>query len=381
MAATKPDLYKVLGVGRNASDAEIKKAYRRLARQYHPDTNSGDARAEERFKKISAAHDVLSDPDKRKAYDQGTGPFAAGGGAGFDPNAFGSFSDILSNLFGREGPGGGRGRSGGGASGTGGRVRAQRGRDLETEVSLSFAEAVEGAQSSLAIPTATPCETCHGTGAKPGTSPIVCPVCQGRGVESQGQGFFSITQPCSRCGGSGSIIETPCPTCHGSGARRTIKRLRVNIPPGVKEGSRVRIAGRGEPGANGGPAGDLFVVTRVAPSPVFRYVGDHLEVEVPLTIVEALQGATVEVPTLHGSKRLRIAPGTRHGAVQRLRGEGAPRLGGRGRGDIRYRFTIELPRTLTAEQREAVERLAQTMNGNPRERLFDGDGGRTEATA
>src|SRR6185312_1965635 len=295
MAATKPDLYKVLGVGRNAADEEIKKAYRRLARQYHPDRNPGDSAAEERFKEISAAYDVLSDPDKRKAYDQGTGPFAAGGGAGFDPNAFGSFSDILSNLFGRGGPGQGGGPAGrGGGPGTGGRPRPQRGRDLETEVSLSFHEAVDGAQASLAIPTSTPCETCHGTGARPGTSPVVCPVCQGRGVESQGQGFFSITQPCSRCG--------------GSGARRTIKRLRVNVPAGVKDGSRVRIAGKGEPGVNGGPPGDLFVVTRVAPSPVFRVVGDHLEVEVPLTVVEALQGATVEVPTLRGRKRLRVAP-------------------------------------------------------------------------
>lgn len=380
MAATKPDLYKVLGVGRNASDAEIKKAYRRLARQYHPDRNPGDARAEERFKEISAAHDVLSDPDKRRAYDQGTGPFAAGGGPGFDPNAFGSFSDILSNLFGRGGgaggPGGGRA---GGGGGPGGRPRPQRGRDLETEVALSFQEAVDGAQASLAIPTTTPCETCHGTGARPGTSPIVCPVCQGRGVESKGQGLFSITQPCSRCGGGGTVVESPCPTCGGTGARRTIRRLRVNVPAGVRDGSRVRIAGKGEQGTGGGPPGDLFVVTRVAPSPVFRAVGEHLEVEVPLTVVEALQGATVEVPTLRGRKRLRVAPGTRPGTVQRLRGEGAPRLGGRGRGDIHYRFTIELPQSLTAEQREAVERLAQTMNGNPRERLFTN--GRTEATA
>lgn len=378
MAATQPDLYKVLGVGRNASDAEIKKAYRRLARQYHPDRNPGDARAEERFKEVSAAYDVLSDPDKRKAYDQGTGPFAAGGGAGFDPNAFGSFSDILSNLFGR---GGGAGGPGSGPAGgrAGGRPRSQRGRDLETEVSLSFREAVDGAQAALAIPTSTPCETCHGTGARPGTAPVVCPLCQGRGVEARSDDFFSRTQPCSRCGGSGTVVESPCATCGGSGARRTIKRLRVNIPAGVKEGSRVRIAGKGEPGANGGPPGDLFVVTRVAASPVFRQVADHIEVEVPLTVVEALQGATVEVPTLSGKKRLRIAPGTRHGAVQRLRGEGAPRLGGRGRGDIHYRFTIELPRSLTAEQREAVERLGQVMNGNPRERLFTN--GRTEATA
>ncbi len=372
MAATKPDLYKLLGVNKNASDEELKKAYRKLARQYHPDRNPGDAKAEERFKEISAAYDVLSDAEKKKAYDQGTGPFAAGG-AGFDPSAFGgNFSDILSNLF------GGGGGAGGGAAGRGGpaggaargRPRAQRGRDLETEVSLTFEEAVDGAQVSLAVPTSTPCETCHGTGAKPGTKPKVCPVCQGRGVESQGQGFFSITQPCSRCSGSGTIIETPCPTCNGSGARRTIKRLRVNIPAGVHEGSRVRIVGKGEPGPNGGPPGDLFVITRVADSPVFKHVSDHLEVEVPLTVVEALAGATVEVPTLHGSKRLRVAPGTKHGTVQRLRGEGAPKLGGKGRGDIHYRFTIELPTTLTPEQHQAVEQLARVMNGNPRERLF-----------
>jgi molecular chaperone DnaJ len=375
MAATKPDLYKLLGVGKNASDEEIKKAYRKLARQYHPDRNPGDAQAEERFKEISAAYDVLSDAEKRKAYDQGTGPFAAGGG--FDPSAFGgSFGDILSNLFG--GGGGPQQQPGRGGRA---RPRQQRGRDLETEVSLSFEDAVDGAQVALSIPTSTPCETCHGTGAKPGTAPKVCPVCQGRGVESQGQGFFSITQPCSRCGGTGAIIEDPCPTCNGSGARRTIKRLRVNIPAGVREGSRVRIAGKGEPGTGGGQPGDLFVVTRVADSTIFKHVGtgDHLEVEVPLTVVEALRGATVEVPTLRGSKRLRVGAGTKHGTVQRLRGEGAPKLGGKGRGDIHYRFTIELPTTLTSEQQQAVDQLAQVMNGNPRERLFNG--GRTEAKA
>jgi molecular chaperone DnaJ len=380
MAATKPDLYKILGVGKNASDEEIKKAYRRLARRYHPDTNQGDARAEERFKEVSAAYDVLSDPEKRSAYDRGTGPFAPGGaaGGGFDPSAFGgSFSDILSNLF---GGGGGGGRASGGAGQRTARPRTQRGRDLETEVSLTFEEAIEGTQASLAVPTSTTCETCHGSGARPGTSPTICPVCHGRGVESQGQGVFSISKPCSRCGGSGSIIESPCPTCGGSGARRTIRRLKVNIPAGVRDGSRVRIAGKGEAGLNGGPPGDLFVVTRVASSPVFRQVGDRVEVEVPLTVPEALRGATVEVPTLNGSKKLRVAPGTRHGTVQRLRGEGAPKLGGSGRGDIHYRFTIELPRELTTAQRKAVDELAKAMdgNGNPRDRLFRG---RTEARA
>lgn len=378
MAATKPDLYKILGVGKNATDEEIKKSYRKLARQYHPDTNQGDARAEERFKEVSAAYDVLSDPEKRKAYDRGTGPFAAGGGTtgGFDPNAFGggSFRDIFSDLFG----GGGGGGRGGAGPRTGTRPRAQRGRDLETEVSLTFQEAIDGTQASLAVPTSTRCETCHGSGARPGTAPTVCPVCHGRGVESQGQGLFSISTPCSRCGGTGTIIEDSCPTCGGSGARRTIKRLKVNIPAGVRDGSRVRIAGKGEVGANGGEPGDLFVVTRVADSPVFKHLGDRVEVEVPLTVPEALLGATVEVPTLRGSKKLRVAPGTRHGTVQRLRGEGAPRLGGRGRGDIHYRFVIDVPRDLTSDQRRAVDELAKTMNGNPRARLF---AGRTEARA
>jgi molecular chaperone DnaJ len=378
MAATRPDLYQVLGVGKNATDEEIKKSYRKLARQYHPDANPDDARAEERFKEVSAAYDVLSDPDKRKAYDRGTGPFATGPGGGFDPNAFGgSFSDILSNLFGGGGPGGPGGRGGAGPRG-GARPRAQRGRDLETEVSLSFAEAVDGTQASLAVPTSTPCETCRGTGARPGTSAVVCPVCQGRGVESQGQGLFSISTPCSRCGGTGTVIESPCATCGGSGARRTIKRLKVNIPAGVREGSRVRIPGKGEAGLNGGEPGDLYVVTRVAASPIFKHLGDRVEVEVPLTIAEALRGATVEVPTLRGSKKLRVAPGTKHGTVQRLRGEGAPKLDGRGRGDIHYRFTIDLPTQLSSEQQKAVDELAKVMDGNPRERLFRRG---TEATA
>ncbi len=393
MAANgKPDLYRILGVGRNASDEEIKKAYRRLARQYHPDKNPGDRAAETRFKEVSAAHDVLSDPDKRRDYDRGTGPFAtaAGGGTGFDPSAFsgGGFSDILNNLFGGGAGAGGAGARRPGTAGAG-RPRPQRGRDLETEVSLSFEEAVEGAQVSLAVPTSVPCETCHGSGARPGTTPVVCPVCHGRGVETEGQGLFSMSHPCSRCNGAGTIIEDPCPTCGGTGARRTIKRLRVNIPAGVREGSRVRIAGKGEAGANGGEPGDLFVVTRVADSPVFKHVGDQVEVEVPLTVPEALRGATVEVPTLHGRKRLRVAPGTRHGTVQRLRGEGAPRLGGKGNGDIHYRFTIDLPRTLSKEQEKAVDQLAKVLDGNPRERLFSGGangngagaGERTEATA
>src|SRR5918997_438498 len=225
------DLYKILGVDKKASADDIKKAHRKLVRQYHPDRNPGDAKAEERFKEIQAAYDVLGDPDKRKQYDRGgLNPFAQGGAGG----------------------------RGGGATGG---VRSERGRDLETEVSLSFEQSIEGAQVSLQVPMSATCGTCRGTGAKPGTAPKVCPRCQGRGVESQGQGLFSISQPCSQCAGSGTIIEDPCPTCQGSGATRTVKRYRVTIPAGVREGSRVRLAGKGEPGRAGGPAGHPYVLT------------------------------------------------------------------------------------------------------------------------
>jgi molecular chaperone DnaJ len=375
--ASRPDYYKTLGVDQKASAEEIKKAYRKLARKYHPDRNPDDKQAEERFKEISQAHDVLGDPEKRKQYDSGTGPFAGGaaGGPGF--GGFGNFDfdassmgDILSNLFG----GGGAGLGGtGGSAGAGGRrarSRPQRGRDLETEVRISFEQSISGAQVPLSVPTTGICSTCHGTGAKPGTTPKVCPRCEGRGIESQGQGMFSISQPCSQCGGSGTVIEDPCSTCHGSGAVRSVNKFRVNIPQGVKEGSRIRVPGKGEAGARGGPAGDLYVVTHVAPSPVFKRKGDNLEVEVPLSIPEALLGAEVRVPVLDGSKALRVKPGTHHGALQRLRGEGPPKLGSKSRGDIHYRFTLDVPEQLNDEQRAAVDELAKVMNGNPRAKLF-----------
>jgi molecular chaperone DnaJ len=372
--AARLDYYKILGVGKNASDEEIKKAYRKLARQHHPDRNPGNKQAEERFKEISQAHDVLSDPEKRKQYDRGQGPLGGFATGGFDPSAFGSgFSDILSNLFG--GGGGAAGRTTTGGRPRTGAGRAERtaqvqGRDLETEVSLSFDQAVHGAQVPLSVPTSQPCPTCNGTGAKPGTTPKVCPVCEGRGIESQSQGIFSISQPCSNCHGSGTVIEDPCPTCGGTGAQRTVRKLRVNIPAGVHDGSRIRLAGKGEAGLRGAPPGDLYVITRVQESTVFKTAGDNLEVEVPLTIPEAVRGAVVEVPTLNGSKRLRVAPGTKHGTVQRLRGEGPPRAGGKGRGDIRYRFVIDVPEKLSPEQDEAIDRLSKVMNGNPRADLF-----------
>ena len=356
------DFYEILGVPRNASQDDIKKAYRKLARKYHPDTNK-DAGAEERFKQISEAYDVLGDPEKRKVYDRGGGVFSGanpfgGGGAGGTATDFGSFSDILSGIF---NTGAGRART---------KPQTERGRDLETTVTLSFEQAVEGAQVPVSVATHAACTTCRGTGARPGTSPQVCPVCNGRGVEAQGQGVFSITRPCSRCGGTGTVIEDPCPTCGGEGRLREVKRYRVNIPAGVKEGSRIKLAGKGEAGLRGGPPGDLYVVTHVEESPVFKPKGDNFEIEVPITVAEALGGAEVEVPTLHGTKKLRVAPGTKHGTVQRLRGEGPPILSGSGRGDLHYRFVIEVPRELTAEQRKAVDELSKVMNGNPREGLL-----------
>jgi molecular chaperone DnaJ len=318
---------------------------------------------------------VLGDPEKRKQYDSGSGPFATGAGPGGGFGGFGNFDfdassmgDILSNLF------------GGSASGrrTRGKPRAERGADLEAQVSITFDQAIAGAQVPLQVPMHATCPTCRGTGAKPGTTPIVCPRCEGRGIETQGQGMFSISQPCSRCGGAGTVIEDPCPTCQGAGAVRTVKRLRVNIPAGVRDGSRIRLAGKGEPGPGGGPAGDLYLITHVAPSPLFTRKGDNLEVEVPLTIPEALRGADVQVPTLSGTKTLRVHPGTVHGTVQRLRGEGPPKLGSAGggkRGDIHYRFVIDVPENLSKEQEQAVEALSKTMDGNPRAGLFDNGAG------
>jgi len=363
---TVTDPYKALGVDKKASDEEIKKAYRKLARRYHPDKNPDDASAEERFKEIQEAYSILSDPDKRREYDAGGRMF---GGGGFDPGAFrgggggfaGNVGDILSDLFGGGGPGGRPGTP-----------SPERGRDLETDVHVSFEQAMNGAQVPVSVALSAPCPTCRGTGAKPGTSPRVCSRCQGRGVEAESQGLFSISQPCRKCGGTGTEIDEPCPTCNGAGQTRQVKRYKVNIPAGVRDGSRVKLAGKGEAGRRGGPPGDLYVVTRVADSPLFKRKGDNLEVEVPITIPEAIKGATIEVPTLNGSKRIRVQPGTRHGALQRLRGEGPPQLKGAGRGDIHYRLAIDVPDTLTDEQSAAVDDLAAVLGRNPRERILGG---------
>ncbi len=360
--AARDDYYKVLGVDRKASPEEIKKAYRKLARQYHPDHNK-EAGAEDRFKRISEAYDTLSDADKRSQYDRGGSPFGAGnpfGAGGANPGDFGGFSDILSGIFG----------NGGSPREPRTRSAAESGSDLETTVSLSFDQAIAGAQVPVTVATHSACTTCRGTGAKPGTAPKVCPKCQGRGVESQGQGLFSITRPCDRCEGAGTVIESPCPTCNGAGRLRELKKYRVNIPAGVRDGSRIRLAGKGEAGLRGGPPGDLYVVCHVPESPVFQRRGDNFEVEIPITVAEAIGGAEVEVPTLEGTKTLRVPPGTLHGTVQRLRGEGPPKLAGGGRGDLHYRFVIDVPRALTDDQRRAVEELSKVMDGNPRESVL-----------
>lgn len=360
------DFYEALGVSKKASQDEIKKAHRKLVRKYHPDRNPDDAKAEERFKEVQQAYDTLSDPEKRKQYDSGgmfggfggpggAGPFAGQGAQG--GRFTGDIGDIFSSIFNRGGPG---------------QAGAPRGRDLETDARISFDEAMAGTQLTVTVPKDEHCPTCHGSGAEPGTSPETCPRCNGSGIDAQGQGFFSISQPCPECGGTGQIIPSPCHTCGGRGLTHQTKRYKVNIPAGVKDGTRIRVAGKGEAGAMGAPSGDLFVTIQVAPSPVFKRLDDgNLEVEVPITVTEALRGGTVEVPTLSGTKRIRVAAGTQHGSIQRLRGEGPPRTGSPTRGDIRYRLNVVIPKELNDEQRRAVDQLAETLNGSdPRSDLL-----------
>jgi len=367
MATTTRNLYETLGVPKNASQDEIKKAYRKLARQYHPDRNPGDDSAEDRFKEVQGAYDVLSDAEKRKQYDtfgSTDGRRGPGGADGrnfnFNVGDLGDLGDLFGGFFGR----GGRGRE------QQTQQRGMRGADLEVEVSLSFEDSLQGIETRIPVEVESPCSQCGGSGARPGTAPVICPQCSGRGVVSESQGLFALSQPCPRCRGNGTIVEDPCPKCHGSGRERRTKRYTVKIRPGVRDGTRIRLNGKGEAGAGGGPPGDLYVVTRVAPSQLYARRGDDLIIDVPVTYVEAALGATVEVPTPEGSISLKVPAGSEDGKMLRVRGRGAPKLNGQGKGDLLSRVRISVPKKLTKAEREALENLQKVSRENPRERLF-----------
>ncbi|MDQ1444244.1 MAG: molecular chaperone DnaJ [Acidimicrobiaceae bacterium] len=353
------DYYKVLGVSDTATEKEITRAYRRLAKQYHPDANPG---AEDRFKEVSAAYDVLGDGAKRKEYDEvrRLGP-GAGGFRPFDDGGFTSFrvddlGDLFGGLFGR-----GRNRSGPAPTGP------RRGEDLEAQLHLAFTDAVNGLTTTVNVTSDAVCSACHGTGAAPGTSPVICPTCGGRGVNDENQGFFSFSQPCRTCGGTGMKVETPCRNCGGSGVERRPRQVKVRVPAGVDDGQRIRVKGRGGAGHNGGPAGDLYVVVSVAPHELFGRNGKDLTLTVPITFAEAALGATVKVPTLDSPVTLRIPPGTRSGRTFRVRGHGAPMA--TGAGDLLVTVEVTVPDQLDDDQRAAVERLAAAFPQSPRTHL------------
>jgi molecular chaperone DnaJ len=356
--------YDTLGVSKGASAEEIKKAYRKLARENHPDRNPGSEAAEDRFKEVQGAYDILSDPEKRKQYDRfGTANGRPGPGARpSDFNVdFGESFNIgdLGDLFG--------GIFGGGRAGTRARSAAERGADIEAEVRLSFEDSLKGLETRIPVEVEAACRECGGSGAKPGTAPRICPECNGRGVKAESQGLFALSQPCPRCRGNGTVIDQPCERCHGSGRERRTKRYTVRIPAGVKDGTRIRLKGKGEPGSGGGPPGDLHVVTRVAESPLYSRRGSDLVVDVPVTYPEAALGATVEVPTPEGPISLKVPAGSQEGKLLRVRGRGAPKLNASGRGDLLARVRVNVPSKLTKAEREALEQLRKVSRHNPRE--------------
>lgn len=340
--------YETLGVAKNASADEIKKAYRTLAREHHPDANQGDKGSEERFKEVQNAYDTLSDPEKRKQYDTFGSSNGRGPGGGFNWSAAEGFDfSDLGDLF------GGMFRAGGAQQ----QPRGQRGNDVEVQVSLSFEDALQGAEVKIPVRLEVACHTCYGSGAKPGTAPKVCPQCGGRGVVAESQGFFAISQPCPRCRGNGSVIEEPCQTCKGTGRERRTKNYTVKIPAGVKDGSRIRLKGKGEAGYGGAPAGDLYVVTRVEPSKVFTRKGDDLYVDVSVPFADAALGTKAQVPTPDGEVAVKIPSGSEDGKLLRVKGKGAPRLKGSGRGDVIARVRIEVPKKPSKRERELLEEL------------------------
>jgi molecular chaperone DnaJ len=349
MPAAKRDPYEVLGVGREASQEEIKKAYRKLALKYHPDRNPGDKAAEERFKEASAAYQILGDPERRAQFDRfGHAAFDQQSGfGGFDFSA--GFEDLFSDIFG-DFFGAGRGRT---------RGRSRRGEDLRYDLELQFEEAAFGCEKRVSVPRWKGCEACGGRGAKSGTAPRTCPSCRGSGQIRFQQGFFSIAKTCTQCGGEGSIIADPCESCGGGGRVRVTQNLNLKVPPGVDNGSRLKLRGEGEAGLAGGPSGDLYVVISVAEHSLFTRQGKDIICELPVSFTQLALGAELEVPTLEEKAKLKIPAGTQSGAVFRLRGKGIPDLQSYGRGDELVRVHVDVPRKLSARQRELLEEYAR----------------------
>lgn len=366
MAQEKRDYYEVLGVSKTATDEEIKKAYRKLALKYHPDYNPGDKTAEEKFKEINEAHEVLSDPDKRKRYDQfgfaGVDPnyAASQGGAG----GFGGFGGVdLGDIFGDIFGGGFGGFAGGGARSNPNAPR--KGQDIRVRITLSFDEAVHGCKKNITITRQQTCTECNGSGAAPGTTPEVCPDCNGRGYTVQQQrtpfGVMQSQQPCTRCGGKGKLIKTPCKVCHGSGRVATKKTLEVNIPMGIDDDQSIALRGMGDAGTNGGPAGDVIVMVTVRPDDLFQRDGYDVWVTIPITFSQAVLGDNITVPTIDGKVEYNLPEGTQSGTTFRLRGKGIQYLNGRGRGDMYVKCDVEIPKKLNKTQREALKKFEGTL--------------------
>lgn len=349
----KRDYYEILGVPKSATDDELKKAYRKMAMQWHPDKNpENKEEAEEKFKEAAEAYSVLSDPQKKAQYDRfGHAGVSSGGGGfgGFDPSTFSDFSDILGDFFGfGEAFGGGGGRK---------RSRVQRGSDLRFDLEIGFEEAVFGLKTRIKIPRTETCQACGGTGAKPGTSAMTCQSCGGRGQIRYQQGFFSVARTCGACSGSGQVVKDPCKTCRGEGRVRTEKTISVHVPAGVDSDSRLRVVGEGEAGVHGGPPGDLYVVIHVKEHPFFERDEQDLYCRIPITISQAALGADIEIPTLQGKEILHIPEGTQSGTRFRVRGKGVPHVNGHGRGDLFVIADVATPTHLTKEQKKLLEQL------------------------
>ena len=356
---SKRDYYEVLGVNRDASEEDINKAYRKLAMKYHPDRNPDNAKAEGQFKEAKEAYEILSDSDKRAAYDRyghaGVDPSQAGpGGPGFGGMG-GGFSDAFGDIFGDLFGAGGRGRQGG----------VYRGADLRYNLEISLEEAARGTETQIRIPTMETCDTCKGSGARPGSSPTTCGTCGGQGQVRMQQGFFSIQQTCPACHGSGKTIAHPCPDCNGAGRTKRYKTLAVKIPAGIDQGDRVRLSGEGEHGVAGGPPGDLYVVVQIRPHPVFERDGADLHCEMPISFGVAALGGEIEIPTLEGHAKLKIPVETQTGQAFRLRGKGIKALRGSGYGDLICHVTVETPVKLTEAQKELLRQLDASTLGNP----------------